>query len=318
MSERDDYLFTGAGPSDPEIAALVRLLAPLGHDGRDLSTERLVPPTPRRRSLRPWLVMAAALVLAVVTALAWPHRDELRPGSAPRMLSAEATPQKVPLGPFGHVLLQSGAEVEFVHWNDAELRLRLRRGTCVLEIDESMSPAVSPAVPFVRLETEFGEVAVEDQVRRCYAELTLDPAAERGELRVHDGLGMVRSKVRTVLCPAGAFTSLSVAGPALPLFADASDELREMVAVASAYATKGIELDAKLASGLLLACRTPRDTLVLWHLLQDHGPSARSEAERALVALVGTPEPVGKVARTSWPPEVWLAFLRKGPWRYAK
>ncbi|MEQ1633241.1 MAG: hypothetical protein ABL997_12765 [Planctomycetota bacterium] len=314
MSERDDYLFTGSGPSDPEIAALVRLLSPLGHDGRDLSTERLVPPTTRRRSLRPWLVLAAALVIAVVTALAWPHTDELRPGSSPRLLSAEATPQKVPLGPFGHVLLQSGAEVEFVHWSDAELRLRLRRGTCVLEIDE----ATSTSVPFVRVETEFGEVAVEDQVRRCYAELTLDPAAASGELRVHDGLGMVRSKVRTVLCPAGASTRLSSAGPTLPLFADASDDLREMVAVASAYATKGIEVDAKLASGLLLACRTPRDTLVLWHLLQDQDPSARSEAERALVTLVGTPEPVGKVAATTWPPEVWLAYLRKGPWHYAK
>ena len=74
----------------------------------------------------------------------------------------------------------------------------------------------------------------------------------------------------------------------------------------------------KGAAGIIQACRGPRDTLVLWHLLRDEDELLRELAEEALLDLVGPPvDPVVKGER-SWDPEVWLAYLRLGPWMQAQ
>ena len=314
MNEHEDYLFLGAGTPDPEIVALEHLLSPLAHDGCELPLERLGPDASHRATLRPWLWLAAAMLVSLAMALALSRATKLQRGSSSRTFVAQQESLTLPLEPFGQVVLQGGAELEFVHWRDDELRVRLRRGTCVVEIDETARQGAA----FVVVETELGEVAVEEQARRCFGELSMDPGTHTGELRVHDGLGRVGSEARTVVVPAGAAVRLSLAGPSLPLFGDATDELRKMVTRAAAYAAKGVDLDTKLAVDLVATCRMPRDTLVLWHLLQTDDEVQRASAEAALVALAGRPEPIVKGPLPSWSAEVWLAFLQKGAWRYAK
>ena len=56
----------------------------------------------------------------------------------------------------------------------------------------------------------------------------------------------------------------------------------------------------------------------MWHLLHDENEQLREQAEDALLDLVGQPEPLLTKGPQSWPPEVWLAFLRLEHWMKAK
>ena len=88
MNEHEDYLFLGAGTPDPEIVALEHLLSPLAHDGCELPLERLGPDASHRATLRPWLWLAAAMLVSLAMALALSRATKLQRGSSSRTFVA--------------------------------------------------------------------------------------------------------------------------------------------------------------------------------------------------------------------------------------
>ncbi|MBL8729395.1 MAG: FecR domain-containing protein [Planctomycetes bacterium] len=314
MSPRDDYLWDRSGDGDATTRRLEQLLAGLAHDGRELSLDALpvqLPPPPARgrpRALWPWLLVAAAAAAAIVLAVSWPA-DDLRPGAAARTFVAAQQRLLVPLGELAEITLEPGSELAFAHWRPDQALFRLERGALSARV--APPPAVAP--DFFVVDTPLGRVTD----KGCRYELRI---ADDGSnhVRVTEGAVTFAFAGRTVFVPAGAATVVTAMGPSTPLFADCSPAVRKAAQQFDATAVAGSrDRREKMLFVLAQTCAEPRDSLPLWHVLRDDDPLLRELAEAELLRLVGPPLPdPGKAAH--WDAEVWLAFLRLGPWIQAR
>lgn len=308
MSERDDYLWDRRGEVDATIASLERALAPLAWTPRELPPSLpggLRPQakhdvgSPRRW---PWLVAAAALLAALAFAfLQLRGEAALAPGGAPRTYSTSKTSQQVAAGSVADLTLLPGTELRFARWTADELRFALVAG----EVDVR----VAAAAGFVHLATPVAELAAESgRFRVLYR-------GDAGRLRVAEGAVAADSTVaaapRRAFVPAGAAVDLSPKGIGTPCFDDAADELRKAVTEYDDARRRGVVGDTAYA--VVKRCRERRDSLVLWHLLQEPDASLRSTIEYELYRLVGSPTPIVS-KQLHWETDLWLAYLRAEAW----
>lgn len=330
MSRQDDYLWAGRGgdaptdkptdkpagkpagspagnPARNDVQQLEQLLSGLAHDGRELPLDELPEQQPATRRW-PWLLAAAAA--AVITAYAcWPD-DRLHVGAPERTFVASAEPLMVPLGALAEVTLQPGSELRFQHWRDDEALFQLERGEMSVRV--APPPAVAP--DFFLVDTRLGRVT--DKGCKYTLRITSDGG---NVVRVTEGAVTFTFPERTVFVPAGAVTNVTPGGPSTPLFDDASPALRRTVQLFDAMSLENAgQIREKGLFAITEACQTPRDSLVLWHLLYDDDVLLRERAEAALIELVGYPEEPIMKGQVSWDPEVWLAYLRIGPWMQAQ
>lgn len=312
MNEPDDPLWTGAD-GDAELRALTARLRPLAHGGRPLPLDALPPQRAiaRPRRLLPRRVAFAAAAAAVLLgAWFWWPAPPLAPGASPRAFAAVTGPVRIELGALAELTLLPGSRLRFEHWRPDEALFRLEAGA--LQARVAPPPAVVPG--FFRVATPQGRVV--DQ--GCRYELTIDEDGS-SVVRVTEGAVTFEFPKRTVFVPAGASVRVSAAGPALPLFHDADVELRKAAARYTSLRAQGLGAawpDA--AKELAALCRRDRDSLVLWHLLGEPDDAVRAIAERALIDLVGPPEPFQKDRLDHFPEQTWLAFLRTGAWSQAR
>lgn len=303
MSERDDALFDPTLPPDPELAALERALLPLRWQPRPFEPALL--PPPRSPRLRPWLALAALLLVGVAVAWWWlPAMVPLQPDGAPRQFTAVEQPLTIPLGDLAEITLRPGSTLRFEHWRPAEARFALLRGS--LEVRVQPPPKVAPG--FFVVDTPLGRVV--DMGCRYTLELRDDGSARA--VVTEGAVAFVRGE-RTVFVPVGAAVEVRADGVRTPLFGDASEELmKAVVEYDLALTAPDPSRRGQTVKQVLAAVRDARDSLVLWHLLRDPAAMFREPAEQALLDLVGAPLPNTKAQ--SFDPEEWLAFLRLRAW----
>ena len=309
MTGRDDYLFDPkATPVDPEIAALERALAPLAARPLPVPDAPAAVPIGRpRRRVWPWLAAAAVLIAAVIAFATMSDGESLRPSAGRRTFITTTAALEVPLGDLARITLRPGSELDFLHWRKDEARFALRRGA--LEARVAPPPAVPPT--FFRMETPRGLVI--DQGCRYELELRDDGSAY---VVVTEGAVTFETKERTVFVPAGAATVVTDEGASTPTFLDAPPELAKAVHEFDEVRRAVGPIDARYMTMkmVLAAARSPRDSLVLWHVLRtDPDPELRKVAEGELFRL--TPGPDSKTKSGSLDAEDWLAYLRLEVWR---
>ena len=306
MTTRDDYLHDRSGEPDPTIEQLEHLLAPFAHRGSDLPLDRLPAQRPAPHLRWPWVLAAAAAVLGLSFAF-WPDDGVLAEGDAPRQFAATTSPQIIRLGTLATLTLQPGSEVRFEHWRKDQALFALQRGS----IEARVAPYPAVQAGFFQVETGFGRVI--DQ--GCQYVLSVDQKGAR--VQVTDGAVTFAFPQRTVFVPAGASTIVGAdTGPSTPLFDACSAELRKAVRYYDEVAAKSRQVKAggsdMRLKGLEMVrqhCREGRDSLPLWHMLDDADETVRDQAEEALLELIGPP-PGGQTKGAHWEPDIWLAFLR--------
>lgn len=290
----DEYLWSGTGEPDTEVARLERVLAPLRHRHRPLPPASEAWRRPGRRESRVWYLTAAAAVLALVSVLpsAGPTGafwDVARVEGAPRLASR-------PMGETGRLRVGQWLETDStsrarIHVGSIgrvdvgpRSRIRLLRAEPEdhrLGLAEGILHAVVTAPPrFFFVETP-SAVAVD---LGCAYTLEVD-ASGGGRLHVASGWVALEKSGRETLVPAGAVSALHPGrGPGLPYFEDAPAEVVGSVSRLEDGDTAALE-------GLLSGARL-RDTLTLWHLLAWVGPSERSRVYERMAALRPPPEGV--------------------------
>ena len=303
---RPDWLWDRSGPPDPELAALERLLRPLGHDGRPLREL----PAPPRIARRWWLLAAAAaLLLALGGGLwLWPRARELAPGAASRAFATGKTARKIELGDLVTITLQPGSKLLFDHWQPGkEALFKLEQGALAAHV--APPPAVQPR--FFLMDTPRGRVV---DMGCDYVLKLLDDGS--AYIDVLTGGVQFEFGDRRVFVPAGASTTVTKdLGASTPLLRGTDLDLRKAVQEFDMVTAKGLaEARGRALKAVLAACRQPRESsLVLWHLLLDPEPAFRAEAEQKLIDLVG-PLVLQAKGGESGDPELWLPQLRLKCW----
>lgn len=320
MNEPDDPLWTGAPEPGSELAALEALLRPLAHSGRPLPELPEGPPPAHRRRFRTATFAAAltaGLAAAALLLAAWlwyggtvPAPLVLTPGTSAQQFAARDLPLQIELGTLAAIELAPGSTLDFTHWRPDQARFHLRSGSMAVRV----APPPAVAAGFFQVDTNLGRVV--DQ--GCRYELALD-APGNARIRVTEGAVTFEVGNRTLFVPAGASLQVTQGVAQLPRFVDAPPAVRKTCQFLQTMTLKGSERDRALAAqDLADACQTPRDGLVLWHLLDDDQAEVRKVAEGALLRLCGPPAeaPPGKgEALQHWPAAVWLQFLRQQAWR---
>ena len=281
MNERNDYLWDGSGPADPEVRDLEGLLGGRRYRGR----------APQTRTWDSFPVRVAALVLVGI-AVVWAGARLLAPAPAGWKVECLAgTPRddvlhlgewletrgddrvRIEVADIGHVEVEPRSRLRLVSSDEREHRLELQRGTLHAQVlaPPRLFVVDTPAVRAVDLGCAY-TLSVEDdgggllQVKSGYVEL------EAG--------AMLRSYV-----PRGASCRFQPgAGPGLPSFDDAAPTLRDLDPAD----------DPALATAL--AAARPRDTLTLWHLLQRVRGTPRQQVFERLRKLVALPANVNASA----------------------
>jgi hypothetical protein len=283
-----DYLFDGAGPPDPEVERLERLLDAYRYRGV------AVPPRRRRSWRAPAVAVVVAAAAAVVAVWLWPRHPpadrwavEALAGS-PRCGGGpcaglgpedwlETDPgarARVQVGPFGHLDVEPGTAIR--RRDGAAPRLALLHGTVSAEV------AAPPRL--VVIDTASAR-AVD---LGCAYTLSVD-AAGAGRLRVTAGWVALEAPDGAVFVPRGAEAALHAgAAPGTPVFADADAELRAALDRVDASLAAGALDEGAL--GVLLARARRRDTLSLFNLLPRLAPGPRATVLDAMLAL-GAPVP---------------------------
>ncbi|MCR9244745.1 MAG: hypothetical protein NXI31_06920 [bacterium] len=305
--DSDKYLWDRQGKADPTVAKLEELLAGFAHRGAEPDFGELTKNGSQHEPGRfvrrwPWL-LAAAASLALGAWLLWPAAG-LAPGDPARTFVAAKSPVVVQLGELAHVTLAPGSELQFEHWRSDEALFSLRRGALTAKV--APPPAVAPG--FFLVDTPLGRVTD----KGCEYELRIASDGTH-HITVTEGAVTFTFGNREVFVPAGASTHVTASGPSLPMFGDATAELRKAATLFDRTDPDRAGRREKAAFAIGEACRDPRDSLVLWHLLLDDDQFVRGRAEMALLELVGAPiESPSKVA--AFDPETWLAWLRLEFW----
>lgn len=287
--EGDGYLFDRSGPSDPDVERLERLLRPLGHDGAVAAPggRANVPaghaaPRPVTSRVVAALALAAAAAVLIVASLS--ARDDRpleewtatgNPGAGQgRWVVTTDVSQEIRLGEMVHVTVQPRTRLQVRSDAASGKLLYLARGGIEARVSADAHPR------FFQVETD---------AARCVdlgCRYTLDVADDGvATVRVLTGQVAFETPDREVFVPAGA-TSVARkgSGPGTPRFEDAAP------AVAAAFdaydAAPRAERRAAAEAALAAAC-APRDTLPVWHLLQDGDPGVVRAAQQRLDALAG-------------------------------
>lgn len=313
---RGDYLWDRSGRPDPEVEALERLLAPLGHrggplahlGGRPAAASAAAPPR-RWAAVAVPLALAAAVVLMIAgTWVARPDPAALRTAAAPagswtfEPVSGAARLASEPI--------ETGVRVPADRWLETGpgASARLSAGDVgVLRIGpHSRLRVVSDAPGAHRLALARGSVDafIWASPRQFFIETPSAVAVDLGcayRLEVdEDGTGRLRVTLgwvgfewdgRESLVPSGAIcTTRPGRGPGTPHFEEATPGFRAALEVLDAKGGPG----NKEALERLLREARPRDALSLWHLLTRlDRPSAAHVFDR-LAALAPPPPQVSK------------------------
>ena len=297
----DDYLWDRSGPADADVAALERLLAPLG--------QRQPPPPLRQTTAAPsrrgpasyvlFPLAAAATVALAVTPLwlrpsspatpSWTVVEVAGPASiASKSVTDHSTLAAgqslrtgargrvaLELGDIGHVDIGPSSEVTLVPTTAGRSRFRLHEG--------GLSALIwaDPGRFFVETRSS---VAVD---LGCAYTLNVDERGE-GVLRVTTGWVGFEMRDRQALIPAEAMCRTRAGlGPGTPYFEDAPAALQSALQTIDFGAADPAARDAAVDAAIA-ACR-PRDALTLWHLLQRVDGAARDRVYDRLAHIVPPP-----------------------------
>jgi hypothetical protein len=305
---RGDYLFDptqAPGADDADVVALERALMPLRTRLGDGPV-----PEPGGWRWRPWLLTAGVAAAAALALWFWSGGfgsgdGVLRPGAPARTFVAKVGRLTIPVQDLAELTIAPGSEFDFVHWRDDELRFRLRRG----ELTAKVEPPPKVAARFFVVDTPLGRVIDEG----CQYVLVV---REDGSASVatSDGAVTFAGEQREVFVPAGAAATISRKGVSTPLFAGTSSELRTAVRDYDRYLDAGeLTMRYKVAKMLFSACRQPRDSLPLYHVLLDPDPQLRGAAAGELRNLVGAPDGGAEPGRAFDAAE-WRQHLREKAW----
>ena len=318
MTENDRYLWDRTGPVDEEVERLERLLAPLAHP------EGAAPPSLRPSPLVAWIPFAAAASLLAAGLAAWTGSGAGRPPEtspegvipagasvvadgapvpAGQWIQATDAPREVVLGHSGSLTLDRGSRLQVRHLAADETRLFLERGSLEARIGAGVKPR------FFQVDTN----AARCVDLGCRYTLSVD-AAGVSRVVVLTGQVSFETETREVYVPRGATcVARTGSGPGTPRFENAPAALSE---AADAFDAASPAARSAASARVLAEVKTPRDTLVAWHLLEDADPEIARAAETALVAVAARPEGLSEHAGppTAQDRERWKAHLESSWW----
>lgn len=297
---RDEYLWTGRGESDPEIARLERALAPLAHKGT-------LPALPRRAPKRTLFgillpLATAAASLALVIAAAWSVREfrvsswtveslDGAPTVAGRrvegtgqlpvgawIVTDDSSRARLEVSAIGQVEVEPNTRVRLIESRLAEHRIALERGRITAQIwaPPRLFYVNTPSATAVDL--------------GCAYTLDVD---ERGYGTVHVLHGWVGFEYRghESFIPQGAICRTRPRfGPGTPHFSDAPEGYEDALATLDFTAETDPRRPAALATVVDRA--RARDALTLWHLLSRGTPEERARVYDRMTALAPPPQGV--------------------------
>jgi hypothetical protein len=297
----DDYLWSGQGEPDEDVARLESLLAPYGHRG----TPPALPSRARWRSaMLPILTAAASLIL--VSAAAW-FAFAARPGGwtvqslagAPvvagtaidgpsrlgvgQTLTTDANSRaRVAVGEVGRVDVEPNSRIRLLESRAGEHRMALDRGRIRAQI---WAP---PRFFFVNTPSA---VAVD---LGCAYTLDVDDRGW-GLVRVTHGWVAFEYGGRESFIPQEAVCATRPRfGPGTPHYADAPTLLVEALSILDFAPTQSVSRAAALDAVLVTARR--RDALTLWHLMSRGTAEERGRVYDRWVTLVPAPAGVTRDA----------------------
>jgi hypothetical protein len=345
-----DRLFDPSAPADPNDALDVELSA-LEEKLGSLRLRRVAPleldDEAGRGSSIPLLVRCAAALLLVATlsVAGWRllRRSSTTTSDATSLglCSLEDVEGQVHVGtrvmePTGSAPLASGDEVVSeagasarvrigaIGWLSLEERTRLRvaaghgdskrEGAFRIDLERGTVEASIFAAPRVFALGTPSAIAVD---LGCRYRATVDDAG-RTTLAVVSGRVSFESDGRRVHVPAGASCRAWPSfGPGTPAWDDASAALRESIDRHDGARASHDDTAARRALDAIVAAtattKSPRDSLTLWHLLDEPELDARAQVYDALAALGPPPSDVTReqcLARDAAARERWLDELR--------
>jgi hypothetical protein len=263
----DEYLWDRTGEPDPEIANLEKALAPFRYSAR------------KKRRPRIWRLLAAAacLVLCMAGAVGaiWLHRKPLSDWqiAGKRIVIGQTIDtgirgsEKLEAPFFGEVELDPNSRLQVLPSNAGNQRLALRRGTMHALI---WAPPASFVVETASAKTiDLG----------CSYTLSILPD-DSGILSVQTGWVAFQSGAIESFIPACSVChTRRHAGPGLPYFESASQELRD--AVSQYDSTPGRE-----SLNAIVSNARKEDALTLWHLVVRTSGADRDLVVQRFAALV--------------------------------
>jgi hypothetical protein len=290
---KEDYLWDGSGPPDPEIARLEKTLGRLR-----LQPAEAVGYRPGAAPARPrlWWMAAAASVLVALSAwqmslapappTAWQisrlEGSARLGGQAAAVSMALGAGQILRTGAAGDLTLQADSVGRLDIGPDSDLRAASSRK---VELQRGSLHAYIWARP--------REFVVDTPSARavdlgCEYTLTVNSSGD-GLLRVSMGWVAFQSGDYEAFIPAGAeCVTRKRGGPGIPYFEDAADPFRQ--ALAAFEAGREGALDA------LLSNARPRDGLTLWHLVTRVPAADRGRVFDRFAQLVAVPAEVTRSA----------------------
>ena len=303
--DQNDYLWSGTGEPDPEVARLEALLRPLGHAGGPLRLD------PRGRAarpryaafVRPAFAAAATVLLAITMWFGWgfarggwsvqtvtglPTLDGarldgnglLRRGG--RLVTDGASRARISVGRIGQVDVDPDTRLQLVNEGGRDHRLSLERGTIHAQI------SAPPRFFFVDTPSA---VAID---LGCAYTLQVDDSGA-GLLRVTHGWVQFDYHGRTAFIPQGAVGATRPGvGPGTPRYEDAAPGFGEALNILD---FKGLDdIERPRAFELVLANSRRRDALTLWHLLSRGTNQERERVYDRLASLAAPPRDVTRTA----------------------
>jgi hypothetical protein len=249
LAVSDDYLWDRSG-SDAEVESLETLLRPMALKAQE-------PPRAKALSVPrlAWAAVAAAILVALVNGVVRPDP----PPPAPAMLD---------FGDVGQVTVEPNTRVRVLRRTEELIKLRLERGTIHASISADARPRLfqveTPSTTCVDL--------------GCHYTLSVDEAG-RAIVRVTTGRVAFVDGDREVYVPRDASCRAAPRrGSGTPVFDDAAPEFVESVLAFDAAPDAG----RPTAARAVIASARPRDSLTLWHFLQDPDPAIARLALEAI------------------------------------
>ncbi len=295
--EADRYLWERAGPPDPEVARLERVLSPLRYRGGPPELAERSAQQARRRHLWPLAAAAAVLLAGSVTWLlmrgdAPPSGWDVQAQAGLFLIDADAprasarlgigqwlhTPPgasaRVSVGEIGTLTVHPNSRVLLVACGSESQRMRLEEGTI---------EAMITAPPRLFVVDTPSAVAVD---YGCSYTLVVD-AEGNGVLAVTMGFVALERDGRRVLVPSRAICRMRPGlGPGTPFYTDASEALKQSLdAVDFDGADRGAAFDTVLRES------RRDDAITLWHLMARLQGDDQAAVYDRLAALA--PPPAG-------------------------
>ncbi len=328
----NDYLWSGAGAADPEIARLERVLGALRYDPRVVRASPSAPiaggPATMRRGRRhdagTQRALALAAMLTVAASAAWFAFQRPRPGPEAWALAPTgvatvdrvrvSTPGALAIGRWLETGDDASVELDVADIGSLTVhprsRLRITESRAGEEHRVQLAHGKIEAFIFAPPRLFFVDTPAAVAVDLgCVYELEVDGRGD-GELLVTLGWVMLENGARSVTVPADARCAIRAgSGPGVPRFEDAPAALVDGLARLDANAR-----DADALSAVLDHAR-PRDRLSLWHLLPRVDAPQRRRVLATMTAIAPLPPGVSAdavVALDRAALEAWWSALDRG------